>query len=77
MANYDNIRGVGYQRYVEDETEPKVDVSDARIDEMYFTHGDLDISMDTPDGHIRVSVPVKAVKDWDEFVDSLPKWNHE
>lgn len=32
------------------------------------------VRIDDPDSHW-LEVPIKAHKEWDEFVDSLPKWN--
>lgn len=34
------------------------------------------VRLDDPDSHW-VNVPIKANKKWDEFVDSLPKWDSD
>lgn len=75
MANYDNVYGVGYTRFVGESDEPEVETREARVEEMYVSRGDLDLSLETPDGHIRVSIPIKPRKDWDDLVGSLPTWD--
>lgn len=76
MVNYDNISGIGYRRYVDDDATdgPTTEQSDAKIDEFYFDYGRLHLKLKTDDGYISIDIPVLPVDKWDDFVDSLPTW---
>ena len=79
---YDGHNGVKYSRWepdISEETyeEPKVDTTDATLDELYFESysGELNVTVETPDGYVSIQIPVKADRDWNEFVGSLPTWD--
>lgn len=75
MANYENVRGVGYMRFEGEADEPTTEQRDAKIEELYFDpySGELDLRATTDDGHITLTIPVLHTKKWDEFVASLPR----
>jgi hypothetical protein len=79
---YDGHTGVKYRRYADDHNdgdEPLVDTGSATLDELYFSSysGELEITVETPEGYIGLNIPVKPDGDWNEFVESLPKWTNE
>lgn len=50
---------------------------DGEIEEMYYDEGDgiLAIGFNAPDDQFfSLEIPVGATEDWNEFVESLPKW---
>lgn len=75
MANYNRVKGVGYGRWVGDETEPQVEQNGAELEELYFADGQLHLTLETEDGFLDIEIPVLARTDWDDFVESLPTWD--
>lgn len=77
MANYSNVDGVRVQEWGPDSEpgEPNKEWT-GEIEEMYFDHGSLTITITNPNDETLtdVRVPVKAKDSWNEFVDSLPQW---
>ena len=78
---YDGHNGVMYRRYdefPEDEDMEPVMAIDAMgtLDELYYESysGNLCVTAQIEDEYVSLEIPVKADKDWNEFVESLPKW---
>ena len=77
---YGNVKPVTYSIWKEeDETEPSIEVDNAKIEEMYYdkSAGKLFISIIHDDRCIYVDIPVLANNDWNDFVQSLPEWDNE
>jgi len=81
---YNGHTGVKYKRYKEhdgEDLDPEcvVDDSGAVLNELYFESysGNLCVTVDTGDEYVSVEIPVKADKKWNEFADSLPRWDTE
>jgi len=76
MSNYDSVRGATYDRWETDADEPTVVDESAKVEELYYDkrQGDLYLTMTTEEGYVGVTIPIKARKDWNEFVASLPTW---
>jgi len=74
MSNYERIKGAQYSRWLGEEDEPVAKDSAAEIEEMYREGGRLIIRADTSDGLVDIAVPITTTQSWNEFVESLPKW---
>jgi hypothetical protein len=75
-GNYERIGGVRYSVWSENGDEPEHKEGDARVEELYFEHtGNLVVRLETEQGLVSMSIPIKAKDSWNEFVDSLPKWS--
>lgn len=59
-----------------DKEEPDYEDDNATVEEIYYSEysGNLMITVYTDDKFISIDVPVIADSDWNEFVDSLPRW---
>jgi len=75
MANYNNVYGVGYSRFLPDGDEPETEQRDARVEELYYDEkmGQIDLRLRTDDGVILLSIPINARLDFNEFKYSLPE----
>lgn len=79
---YNGHNGVKYRRYELNEEEeryeePEFEETDAVLDELHFESysGTLDVTVDTGEGYVSISIPVKATHPWNEFLQSLPEWD--
>lgn len=77
-GNYDNVSGVEVAEFKEDESEP-AEQRHCKLHEMYFetSTGELAVMFEDRDTgrYFSLSIPVKAISDWNEFVNSLPLWD--
>ena len=78
VANYDNVSGVEMSEWPEDSDEPD-EQRHCKLEEMYFEdyNGELVIRFVDRDTNktFDLSIPLKADKKWNDFADSLPRWN--
>jgi hypothetical protein len=77
MSNYTNIHGVEITKWFKDGDVEEWDDRDAMVEEMYYegAKGRIVLTVVTDDGLISQHIPVQAVPEWNEFVESLPKWS--
>lgn len=76
-ANYDNVRGVRFSEWTDDdEQEPSTETETARLEELYFDDysGYLHVSFIVDDRGLYFDIPILPNGDWNELVDALPKW---
>lgn len=78
MTNYAHIAGVEVAEFLEDESDP-VEQRHCTMRELYYDAGcgDLVLRFEDRDSgrYFNMSIPVKAVKSWNEFAESLPRWD--
>ena len=74
MSNYERIKGAQYSRWLGEEEHPVAEDDATEIEEMYREGGRLIIRADTSDGLVDLAIPITAEESWNEFVDSLPKF---
>jgi hypothetical protein len=77
VSNYDNVAGVEVAEFTDESDEP-VEQRHCKIEEFYFEKysGDLVLTFSDRDTgrFFSVSIPIKPNKDWNDFADSLPRW---
>jgi hypothetical protein len=78
FGNYERVTGaeLAYWDGENDVAEPD-NVINAKVEEMYEDNGTIVIRFEDRDDNsdfYDLTIPVKAKDSWNEFVDSLPKW---
>lgn len=75
-ATYREIHGVEVDEYQDDDdTEGPTLESMAKVEEMYIDEGRLYISLVNDDRALYIYIPIQPTQGWDEFVDSLPRFD--
>lgn len=76
--NYKNVAGVEVSEWPEDSDKPD-EQRHCKLEELYYESysGDLVIRFEDRDTGrtFDVSTPIKADPNWNEFADSLPRWD--
>lgn len=78
VESYENVSGVEMSEWPEDSDEPD-EQRHCKLEELYYEpySGDLVIRFVDRDSErtFDVSIPIKADPNWNEFADSLPRWD--
>lgn len=79
-GNYQSVPRVWFQEYSEavDDPDPVYEAS-ARIDELYYDNGLLELRLQAEHGDKSwsVSIPVLKEHGWNGFVNDLPTWDYD
>lgn len=74
-GNYDNVAGVEFSEWLEDdEQEPSTEMPNATLEEMYVSNGHLYLAVIAGERGMYFNIPILAREDWNDVVDSLPRW---
>jgi hypothetical protein len=78
--NYKKVAGVELGEWPEDAEEP-AEQRHCKLEEMYYEpySGDLVVRFIDRDTNrtFDLSIPVKADENWNDFADSLPRWDND
>lgn len=77
MPNYTDMHGAEVSKWPKNGDQEDWDDRDALVEEFYFeeSRGRLNLSIVTDEGLLSIQIPVQATGEWNEFVESLPKWD--
>ena len=80
-ANYDNVAGAELAEWdARDESDEPSEQRHCKVEELYYEsyNGEIVIRFEDRDTgrFFDLSIPVKADDNWNDFADSLPRWNN-
>jgi len=77
-GNYENVSGVELAEWPDEDDEP-AEQRHCELEELYFEPYNGELVVRFVDRRTKrtfdLSIPVKADPNWNEFADSLPRWN--